>query len=80
MTGPDTTWPPSGCRSTPAPWPQRNASPDPAETAQRIQRRMADLAEAQVHATLALAAVLGISAGIGGVDMMAWREVAATRP
>lgn len=35
-----------------------DASPDPAVTAQRIQRRMADLADAQVHATLAPAAVI----------------------
>jgi len=37
-------------------------SPDEAVTAARLQRRMADLADAQVHATLAVAAVLGLSA------------------
>jgi hypothetical protein len=57
-----------------------DASPDPAETAERIQRRMADLADAEVHATLALAAVLGVSANLSGADMLAWRDVAATRP
>jgi hypothetical protein len=41
---------------------------------------MADLAEAQVHATLALAAVLGISAGLSGADMAEWRKVAAIQP
>ena len=40
-------------------------SPDEAVTAARIQRRMADLADAQVHALLALAAVLGISCRSG---------------
>jgi hypothetical protein len=44
-------------------------SPDEAITAARVQRRMADLAEAQVHAALALAAVLGISAGLSGAGM-----------
>jgi hypothetical protein len=44
-------------------------SPDEAVTAARVQRRMADLAEAQVHATLALAAVPGISTGLTGADM-----------
>jgi hypothetical protein len=41
-------------------------SPDEADTAARVQRRLADLAEDQVHATLALAAVPGINAGLSG--------------
>jgi hypothetical protein len=40
-------------------------SPDAADTANRIQRRMAHLADAQVHATLALAAAVGLSAATG---------------
>ena len=56
-----------------------DASPDAAETAARIQRRMADVAAAQVHATLALAAAIGLSADLGAADMMAWRDAAATR-
>jgi len=57
-----------------------DASPDPQVTAERIWRRMADLADAQVHPTLALAAVLGLSADVGGLDMAAWRQAAATHP
>lgn len=53
-------------------------SPDPAVTAERIQRRMADLAEAQVHALLALAAAVGLGSDMGQADERAWREVAAT--
>jgi len=53
-------------------------SPDPAETAERISRRMADLAEAQVHATLALAAAIGLSAATGPEDERAWRAAAAS--
>jgi hypothetical protein len=41
---------------------------------------MAYLAEARVHATLALAAVLGISAGLSSAGMAGWREVAAVQP
>lgn len=55
-------------------------SPDEAVTAARVQRRMADLTEAQVHATLALAAVLGISDGLSGAGMVEWRKVAAIQP
>lgn len=45
-----------------------------------LQRAAAVLANAQVHATLAVAGVLGLSAGLGAVDMQTWRDVAATRP
>ena len=54
-------------------------SPDAAETAARVQRRMADLAEAQLHATLALAAAVSLSAHLDAPDGLAWREAAATR-
>ena len=40
-------------------------------------RRTADLAEAQVHATLALAAVIGLSADLPPGDVAAWRKAAA---
>jgi hypothetical protein len=53
-------------------------SPDPAETAARVQRRMADLAAAQVHATLAVAAVLGLGANLDRADELAWRAIAAS--
>lgn len=45
-----------------------------------LQRATAVLANAQVHATLAVASVLGLSANLGAVDMQAWRDAAATRP
>ena len=51
-------------------------SPDEAVTAARVQRRIADLADAQVHALLALAAVLGLGADMGQTDERAWRKVA----
>jgi hypothetical protein len=44
-----------------------------------MQRRMAGLTDAQVHATLALAAVIGVSANLSGAGLMAWREVVANR-
>ena len=53
-----------------------DASPDAAETAARVQLRMAGLAEAQVHAALALAAVLGLSADLDAFDVRAWRAAA----
>ena len=40
---------------------------------------MDGLAEAQLHATLALASVLGLSAYLDGPDVRAWREAAAAR-
>ena len=55
-------------------------SPDAAETAARVQRRMADLADAQAHAALALAAVLGLSAHLGAGDAPEWRDAAGRRP
>lgn len=51
-------------------------SPGPAETAARVQRQTADLAEAQLHATLALAAAVGLSAHPDAADAQAWRETA----
>ena len=44
-----------------------------------LQRVTAVLADAQVHATLAVASVLGLSANLGATDMQTWRDVAATR-
>ncbi len=40
---------------------------------------MACLADAQVHAALALAAAVAIGGNLSGADMMAWREAAAIR-
>jgi hypothetical protein len=40
---------------------------------------MADLAEAQLHATLALAAAVGLSAYLDAADGRAWREAAGGR-
>jgi hypothetical protein len=37
---------------------------------------MADLAEAQLHATLALAAAVGLSAHLDTADSRAWRKAA----
>jgi hypothetical protein len=54
-------------------------SPDAAEATARVQRRMADLAEAQLHATLALAAAAGLSAHLDAPNALAWREAAAAR-
>jgi hypothetical protein len=48
-----------------------------AQTAQRVPRRMADRGDAQVHATLALAAAVAIGGNLSEADMMAWREAAA---
>ena len=45
-----------------------------------LQRAAAVLAYAQVHATLAVASILGLSANVGAADMQTWRDVAATRP
>ena len=45
-----------------------------------LERAAAVLADAQVHATLALASVLGLSADLSAADMQTWRDVAATRP
>lgn len=55
-------------------------SPDERVTTARIQRRMADLADAQVHATLALAAVLGLSAHLLPAHATEWRKAAADQP
>ena len=41
---------------------------------------MAALADAQVHATLAVASVFWLSANLAAADMQTWRGVAATRP
>jgi hypothetical protein len=38
------------------------------------------LADAQVHATLAVATVLELRADLGAADMQTWRDVAATKP
>jgi hypothetical protein len=46
---------------------------------ERAQITAADLAAAQVHATLALAAAVGLSASLPQLDSAAWRDVAATR-
>jgi hypothetical protein len=45
---------------------------------EQIQHRVADLADAQVPATLALAAAIGLSADLAPADMQAWREAVAT--
>jgi hypothetical protein len=45
-----------------------------------LQRAAVVLADAQVHATLAVASVLGLSGNVGAADMQTWRDVAATRP
>ena len=44
-----------------------------------LQRAAAVLADAQVHATLAVASVVVLSANLGAADMQTWRVVAATR-
>ncbi len=44
--------------------------PTRAETAARVQRRMADLADAQVHTLLALTAAVAIGGNLSGADMM----------
>jgi hypothetical protein len=48
-------------------------------TDERLARRAADLAEAQVHASLALAAATGLNAAEGGMppgDWVSWRDAA----
>lgn len=45
---------------------------------ERAQLRAADLTDAQIHATLALAAAIGLSADLPQLDAAAWRDVAAT--
>jgi hypothetical protein len=50
------------------------------DAADSLQRAGAVLADAQVHATLAVASILGLSANLGAADMQTWRDVAATRP
>ena len=52
-------------------------------TGERIQRRVAFLAEAPVHATLALAAATALNdaeGGLGATDHEAWREAASANP
>ena len=44
---------------------------------ERARLRADDLADAQVHALLALAAVFGLSADLPFPDATAWREAAA---
>jgi hypothetical protein len=46
---------------------------------ERARLQAADLADAQIHATLALAAAIGLSASLPQLDGMAWRDAAATR-
>jgi hypothetical protein len=47
---------------------------------QSLQRIAAVLVDAQVHATLAVASVLGLSADLAAADMQTWCDVAATTP
>jgi hypothetical protein len=54
MTGPEHYRAAERLQEHPRTMADADDSPDPAVTAQRIQRRMADLADAQVHAMLAL--------------------------
>lgn len=52
-------------------------------TGERLQNRAAFLAEAQVHATLALAAATALNdadGGLGAKDHEAWREAASANP
>lgn len=44
-----------------------------------LRRAAAVIADAQVHATLAVASVLGLSSNLGAADMQTWRDVAATK-
>jgi hypothetical protein len=80
MTGPDHYLAAGRLREHARAMAAADDSPDESGTAARVQRRMADLAEAQVYAALALAAVLGISAGLSGAGMVEWRKVAAIVP
>lgn len=49
------------------------------DVGENLQRAAAVLADAQVHATLAVASVLGLSANLSTADKQTWRDVAATR-
>jgi hypothetical protein len=51
-----------------------------AATEESLQQAAATLADAQIHATLAVASVLGLSASLGAADLQAWRDAAATKP
>jgi hypothetical protein len=51
------------------------------DAGENLKRAAAVLADAQVHAMLALASVLGLSTtNLSTADMQTWRDVAATRP
>ena len=51
------------------------------DAGENLQRAATVLADAQVHATLAVASVLGLSTTtLNTADMQTWRDVAATRP
>lgn len=50
------------------------------DAGENLQHAATVLADAQVHATLAMASVLGLSANMTTADTQTWHDVAATRP
>ena len=50
------------------------------DAGENLQHAAAVLADAQVHATLAAASVLGLSANLSTADKQTWRDVAAITP